>query len=148
LAISVGSPGGHGNLVEILNVSDPANTAAFLTQFTLPADPQSVALGAGIAFVADGTYDLQVINYRPFDNQGQAPTVTIRSSLPDLDPITPGAQVQEGTTFVLNAAIADDVQVRNVELLLNGQVVRNDVSFPFDLSVALPTILANGSNTV
>jgi hypothetical protein len=30
--------------------------------------------------------------------------------------------------------VLDDVQVRNVELIVNGQVVQNDVSFPFDLS--------------
>src|SRR5262249_10511928 len=38
----------------------------------------------------------------------------------------------------IKAVTSDDVQVRNVELLLNGQVVRNDVSFPFDLSAIAP----------
>ena len=40
----------------------------------------------------------------------------------------------EGSSILLRADVTDDVQVRNVELIVNGQVVRNDVSFPFDLS--------------
>ena len=46
----------------------------------------------------------------------------------------PGIQVLEGTSIVIDADISDDVQVRNVELLVNDVVVANDVSFPFDLS--------------
>ncbi|MEQ1844318.1 MAG: Ig-like domain-containing protein, partial [Nitrospira sp.] len=150
LAVSVGSPGNLGNLIEVLNVSDPANTGvtAFITQYTLPADPFAVSIAAGIAFVADGTGGLQVVNYRAFDNQGQAPTIGITSPVIDLDPITSGIQVQEGTTISIQATLSDDVQVRNVEVLVNGQVVRNEVSFPFDLSAILPTIAQTGSDTV
>jgi len=40
--------------------------------------------------------------------------------------------------------VSDDMQVRNVELLVNGQVVRNDTGFPFELGTTLPTLAANG----
>jgi hypothetical protein len=36
-----------------------------------------VAIGEGIAFVADGTSGLQVVNYRSFDTLGVPPTITI-----------------------------------------------------------------------
>jgi hypothetical protein len=43
-------------------------------------------------------------------------------------------QIVEGTAVPIRVNVSDDVQVRNVELLVDGQVVRNDVSFPFDFS--------------
>ena len=140
LAIGVASIGAVGNLppignvLHVLDVSNPANTSGFVTQYDLPAAPFSVAIGAGIAYVADGSEGLIVVNYQPFDNRGQAPTVNVASAVSDVDPATPGIQVQEGTTIPVRPTIVDDVQVRNVELLVNGQVVRNDVSFPFDLA--------------
>jgi hypothetical protein len=133
--------------LDVINGSDPTNTGDFLTRIALPAAPYGVTLAAGIAFIADGTGGLQVVNYEPFDNRGVAPTITINTTAIDVDPVTPGVQVVEGSTVAVRAAISDNVQVRNVELLVNGQVVSNDVSFPFDLSTIVPT-LAAGSSTV
>src|SRR5262249_44550220 len=64
----------------------------------------------------------------------------------DVDSNTAGIQVTEGQTVTLKAKIADDVQVGNVQLLINGQVANNDVTYPWDLTVALPSIAANGSD--
>ena len=99
-------------------------------------------------FVADGVGDLQVVNYLSFDNQGVAPIVTATLDALDLDPLTPGIQVLEGSRVNVLPSITDDVQVRNVELIRGGQVVQNDVAFPFEMSAVLPTITANGSNQV
>src|SRR5206468_1778764 len=126
-------------------VSDQTKTTSFLTQFSLPAAPEDVAIAAGIAFIADGSAGLQVVNYLPFDNKGQAPTVSITSNVADLDPNTGGVQILEGTTIPIRANVRDDVQARNVELLVNGQVIQNDVSFPFDLSAIAPNITEQSS---
>ena len=75
-----------------------------------------------------------------------APTVSITSPVADADPNTPGVQVVEGSTIPIEVAVTDDVQVRNVELLVNGQVVANDVSLPFDF-VAIAPALASGVTT-
>jgi hypothetical protein len=83
---------------------------------------------------------LQVVNYRSFDTQGIPPTVTITQP--------PPAQVTEGEPVTIGASVTDDVQVRNVEVLLNGTVVSNSVSYPWNLTVPMPTIAANGSNQV
>ena len=91
---------------------------------------------------------MQVVNYRSFDTLGVPPTIQITQLPADTDPNTSGIQVIEGSTVTLGAKIADDVQVRNVELLVNGQVVKNDVSYPFDLSTVMPTISGNGSDQV
>jgi hypothetical protein len=145
LGIAVGNPGNTGNSLDVVNLSDPANTGAFLTRFNLSSTPFGVAIGSGIAFVADGTAGLQVVNYRSFDNQGFAPTLDILPPT-DLDTNAPGIQVEAGSVIAVGAQVADDVQVRNVELLLDGQVVRNDVSFPWDLSTRAP-LLSAGTNT-
>jgi hypothetical protein len=118
LAVTVGTVLGPNNqslnALDVVNVSDPANTGNFITRFPFPVRPRSVAIGSGIAFVAAGTAGLQVVNYRAFDNQGVAPTVSIATSAFDVDPIKPGLQVQEGSSVPVQATISDDVQVRNV----------------------------------
>jgi|CXWL01.1.fsa_nt_gi hypothetical protein len=151
LGVSVGRPGGAGgpSVLDVVSLTDPTNTNSFLTRFTLPTDPFSVAIGAGIAFVADGTGGLQVVNYRAFDNQSAAPTVSITSPVNDVDPVSPGIQLTEGSAIPIRVNATDDVQVRNVEMLVNGVVVINDVSFPFEVSaLAVGSTLSATSMTV
>jgi len=120
--------------LEIYDVTDPQDTDAFLTVIDTPGFARDVAIASGIAFVADDSGDLQVVNYRPFDNLGVAPTMEISSGIADVDPNTPGVQVTEGSSIPVFADVTDDVQVRNVELLVDGEVVSNAVSFPFELA--------------
>jgi hypothetical protein len=131
--------------VDLVSLTDPTNTYNFLTRFNLPDAPNGLAIASGIAYIADNTGGLQVVNYVPFDNKGIPPTLSISTSAADADLLTPGLQVFEGTTLPVKVNATDDVQVRNVELLVNGQVVRNNVSFPFDFSAIAPTIAASGS---
>ncbi len=137
----------EGQGLGIYSTADSQKTDNFITQIDTPGFTYDAAIASGIAYVADGTSDLQVINYLPFDNKGKAPTISIDTTAIDLDPNTAGIQVQEGSTIPIRANITDDVQVRNVELLVDGQVVANDVSFPWDLSVVAPKITAT-KNTV
>ena len=120
--------------IGVYDITDPENTNNVLFTVDTPGFARDIAIASGIAFIADDTGGLQVINYRPFDNQGFAPTITISSPVVDVDPNTEGVQVTEGGDIPIIAAVTDDVQVRNVELLVNGEVVSNDVSFPFDLA--------------
>jgi hypothetical protein len=146
IALEVGTVGTSPGLV-LFNVTDPTNTDSFLTSFNLPGTPSSLTLASGIAYVADGSAGLQVVNYLSFDTKGVPPTVSISSPVADVDPSTPGTQVAEGSSIPITANVSDDVQVRNVELLVNGQVVTNDVSFPFDL-VATAPLLASGQTSM
>ncbi|MGR9145674.1 Ig-like domain-containing protein (plasmid) [Rhizobium leguminosarum] len=148
LGVVVGNPGAAfgTNVIDVVNTSDPTKTGQFVTRYTLPQQPYDVAIGNGIAYVADGIGGLQVVNYRSFDTQGVAPAIQVTQLPTDVDPNTPGIQVVEGQTVSLKAKITDDVQVGNVQLLVNGQVAVNDVQYPWDLSARLPSIAANGSN--
>jgi hypothetical protein len=120
--------------VGVYDVRDPSNTNAFLTSIDTPGFANQIAIGAGIGFVADGNAGLHVVNYLSFDNLGQPPSVAISLEGIDQDPGAPGIQVAEGASIPVNVQVDDDVQVRNVELLVDDGVVRNDVSFPFDFS--------------
>ena len=131
---------GANKAVDLFDVSNPSNTYNFLTRIDLPDTSFDLAIAAGLAFIADGTGGLQVVNYLSFDNQGVAPTVSISTSATDVDPSSPGLQLVEGSTIPITANVLDDVQVRNVELLVNGTVVENAVSFPFNLIAILPTL--------
>jgi hypothetical protein len=130
---------GNGGGVSVFDTSDPRNTNAFLFQVpTASLETQSLAIGSGIAFVAEPSADarssiLDVVNYLPFDTKGQPPTVSLSTPVQDLDPNAPGIQVAEGTTVPLVVNAADDVQVERVELLVNGRVVHTAVSFPWNL---------------
>ncbi len=151
LGVLVGVPqrSSTGPVVDLMDLSDPTNTGAYLTQFSLPAAPDDVAIASGIAFVADGSGGLQVVNYEPFDTKGVPPTASISlAPSPNVAVTTSGIQVVEGSNVAIEANVADDVQVRNVELLVNGQEVSNEVSPPFNLSTTLPTIAAVGTTPV
>jgi Ca2+-binding RTX toxin-like protein len=148
-AVIVGNPGGvfGTNVADVINTSDPLNTGAFITRINMSARPNDVAIASGFAFVATDT-GLQVVNFLPRDVNGIAPTVSIDSTGLDIDPTTPGLQVPEGSIIPLKAAIADDVLVSRVDLLVNGSVIRSDSTYPFDLRADLPTLSANGGSSV
>lgn len=132
-------PGFSTPRVLIMDVRDPSKTDEVLLGVNLPTSPQGVAIASGIAFIADGFGGLQIVNYLPFDSQEQPPTVSLFvPEAADVDPAQPGVQAVEGSRIHLSAVVSDDVQVRKVELLVNGEVVSSDVSFPWDLSGFVP----------
>ena len=135
------------NTLQVLDTSNPENTNVLRTPIDLPSAPESVAIASGIGFVAGGESGLQVVNYLSFDSQGNAPTATISSVVSDADPSQSGTQVVEGSSIPISVALTDDVQVRNVELLVDGEVVANDVSAPYDFFATVPT-LDSGATSV
>src|SRR6185312_3672261 len=104
-----------------------------------------VALADGFAFVADGSGGLKVVNFAGIDVKGVPPTISITSNAVDIDSGTPGTQVPEGMILAIHPTASDDVQLRNIELLVNGAVVANDVAYPFDFSALVPAIAQAGS---
>src|SRR5262249_46180417 len=139
IALTVGQDA-NGPAVNVFGSGDPNNVTQFVTRFSLPSPALDVAIGEGIGFVADGSGGLQVINYLPFDPKGVPPAVSIAS------PVT-GSSVAEGSAIPILVTASDDVQVRNVELLVNGEVVANAVSAPFEFTVTVPT-LASGATSL
>ena len=133
-----------GSFAQLYDTSDPNDTNNFLTQFTLNGDANAVAISRGIGFIGAGN-NLEIVNYRPFDADGIAPTVSVTIDAEDADLLTPGIQALEGGLVTVTPVVTDDVQVRDVELLVNGDVVATDVSFPFDFVLPVPAA-ATGEN--
>jgi Ca2+-binding RTX toxin-like protein/membrane-associated phospholipid phosphatase len=143
------------NYLNVVNTANPANTGAFVSLVDLsggPVDdgegtPLDVAVAGGIAFVAT-TDGLTAVQYLRPDRDGIAPTVSVDTATLDIDPARPGIQMLEGTRAVLPLTVGDDVQVRSVEVLLNGTSISTDLSAPFVLDPRLPGIVANGGTAV
>jgi hypothetical protein len=129
----------------LMDLTNPAATDALLASFPLPVSARDVALASGVAYVADGTSGLEIVNFLPPDVAGVPPTASVSAPVADVDPNTPGIQVVEGSTIPIRADVSDDVQVRQVDLLVNGQVVQTSVSFPFNLSAVAPLITPQSS---
>jgi hypothetical protein len=130
--------------LQVYNVSNPTNTGAFVTSYQLPVSPNGLAIGGGIAFVADGTAGLQVINYRGLDTLGVPPNIVLSNSFTMMTP-TNGVATEGNLVRVL-AVTSDDVQVRNVEFYVNGLLVSSVQSFPFEYLFVTPAISATVTN--
>ncbi len=150
LGIVVGPVGGAfgTDTIMVVDTSDPTATDGFITRFDLDAAPTSVVIASGIAYVGDNSGLFHVVNATGFDTGGIAPEANIATGDIDIDPGTDGIQVEEGKTISLDATITDDAQIQRVEVLLNGTVISTDVTFPWSINFALPSIADNGGNAV
>ncbi len=112
--------------ISLYDVSDPSQTDRFVTEFPTPGVALAVVIYNGIGYVADRTAGLHVVNYRAFDTERMAPTISLRRPVG-------GNEVEEGSQFLLRAEVADDVQVRNVEFYIDDRLIRTDGNFPFEV---------------
>jgi membrane-associated phospholipid phosphatase len=128
--------------VRVMDVRDPTKATRLVTSFNTPGSPGNIAIANGMAFMAAGTGGLQVLNFAAADTNGVAPTVSVAAQAADADASRPGTQVVEGRPVTITPTVADDVQVRNVEVLVNGQVVATDASFPWTVTIPAPVLPA------
>jgi hypothetical protein len=117
--------------VYLYDISDPAETSAFLTLFSTPGLTRAVSIYNGLAYAADGEAGLQVLNYLPYDAMGVPPTISLKTNFAE-------GRAEEGQIFRVTAAVADDVQVRNVEFFIDGVKVATDGNFPFEQHFRTP----------
>ncbi len=135
LGIVSGTSIGIGT-VFVLQTPNPQAVNQVFTQFSLPDSGENgkaanaAALGGGFAYVADGIAGLQLVNYIQFDVGSTPPSILVDPITGDIDTSTNGLQMLETSTLTVPAHVTDDVQVRSVELLMNGKVVRKEVTYP------------------
>jgi hypothetical protein len=136
--------------VDVMNTSDPNNTYAFLTRFNLPRGglPMALQVGGGLGVLANWTGGLVVLNYLNADIAGQPPQVGALRIQPDGNTNLAGVQLIEGRSFYVSAELVDDVQVRSVELIVDGIVVQRSISAPFVLSAVAPNLAEKSSVVV
>jgi hypothetical protein len=135
------------NKIEVYDVSDPTVVNGKVQEFPLSGSALDVAVSRGLAYVGNGN-QLSVVNYLPFDNAGEPPTVSISTPTSDEDPNRSGLQILEGTSIPIRVDATDDVQIRQVELLVNGEQQEVDVSFPFDFSLIVPKLAADAPTSI
>jgi hypothetical protein len=82
--------------VWLYDISDPSRTTAFITLFATPGLTRAVSISNGIAYAADGSAGLQVINYLAYDAAGAPPTISIETNLRD-------GLAEEGQIFRVSA---------------------------------------------
>ena len=105
----------------------------FETRFTTPGIAHAVSIFNELAYVVDGDAGLHVVNYRAYD-QKEAPPTGLNFTT-DLD-----GDAIEGQPILITVGVEDDVQVRNVELLIDGEVAQTDGGYPFEFRFFTPLL--------
>ncbi|MEQ1749468.1 MAG: Ig-like domain-containing protein [Prosthecobacter sp.] len=131
--------------IDLYTLGAEGRTPAFGTTFETPGLAAALSIYNGLAYVADSESGLQVISYLPYDSQGQAPTISIKSNF-TLNAADKTGTAEEGKLMRLSATVTDDVQVRNVEFYVDGQLLITDGNYPFEHRFATPAISAGNPN--
>ncbi len=119
---------GSDRNTSLYDLSNPKTNNIFLTTLLTPGNSRAVSIYNGLAYVADDSAGVQVLNYLPYDNKRLAPSITL-TVLPSFT---------EGNLARLTAQVTDDVQVRNVEFYVDGAKAFTDGSFPFEYRFVAP----------
>jgi len=130
----------------VFNSRDPSDIQNEVTEYRFEGQTKDIAIAAGEAFLATGREGLQIVRFLGIDTQGNAPTIAISALPDDVDDAVDGMQVFQGQTLKFDVSTDDDIQVRSVEVLINGNVILSTVTFPWDLTVTLPTIADLGTD--
>lgn len=123
--------------VSLYDIGANGFASTFSSTFNTPGIAEAISIYNGLAYVADGAAGLQVVSYRPFDNQGQAPTVALSASI-TLDSVARTGSAVSGQTIRWVAQASDDLQVAAVEFLVDGQTATVDGNYPFELTLPAP----------
>ncbi|MCI0536021.1 MAG: Ig-like domain-containing protein [Verrucomicrobiales bacterium] len=136
---AVGALGDDSDTQVFLHDLRPGGTnSQFVTRFPTPAPTKAVSLFNGLAYVAAGASGMHVINYLAFDTKGQPPSISLSTSFALNTPNS--GMAEEGKLARITANVEDDVQVRNVEFYIDGQLVTTDGNFPFEYRFITPRI--------
>ncbi|MGV3771781.1 MAG: Ig-like domain-containing protein [Verrucomicrobiales bacterium] len=132
------SDDGAHNL-SLYDVSNPKSNNVFVATFPTPGIARALSIHHGLAYVADDTAGVQIVNYLAYDAHGVPPTIFLHHAFS-------GNTVQEGAMSTVSATVTDDVQVRNVEFFLDGIRTFSDGAYPFEYRFVAPTLSASKSS--
>jgi len=129
--VSANSTSDGAHHVSLYDLGEDGTGSEFIAEFPTAGIATAVSIYNGIAYIADGQAGLQVINYLAYDSGGLPPSIT---AVPD------GGNIEEGKVLNLKFEVTDDVQVRGVELFINGVSVGVDGNAPFGFWIVTPLI--------
>jgi streptogramin lyase len=119
--------------VSLYDTSNPTLTNQYITELQTPGVARDVAIYGGLAYVADNSAGMQVLNFLAWDVLGIPPEIGFG---PDGAPTL----VEEGQPFGLLPSAIDDVQVRTVECWVDGLKTSVDGSYPFEFNLQAPLL--------
>jgi len=136
--------GGQGSLaVSLYDVSQPQFVNRFLTSFQTAGNERALAMHRGRILVAAEQAGLQIVNVVPSGLGTNPPAVSI---LPQFRGSREAGEFGADLQVSLNAL--DDVGIRSVELEMDGQIIRQFDSVPFDAGVPMAAKASGKSNVV
>ncbi|MEP4194774.1 MAG: VCBS domain-containing protein [Aliishimia sp.] len=130
----------------VFDARDPENVDNQVTEYRFSGQTKDIEIAAGEAFLATGSEGLQIVRFLGIDTQGVAPEIGVTTLPEDVDDSVEGLQVFQGQTVRFDVETDDDLQVRSVEVLINGNVILSTVTYPWDLTVTLPSIADLGTD--
>ncbi|CAM2011048.1 Ig-like domain-containing protein [Acanthopleuribacter pedis] len=118
--------------LSLYDLSQPSDVTNLITSFTTPGQVRGLSVYNGLAYLADGTGGLRVVNFLGSDTLSQPPAISLN--------LTGRAdnRVEGGRPFLVTAEVNDDIQVREVVFSLDGTEVPSDGSFPFEQRFLAP----------
>jgi hypothetical protein len=122
--------------VDLYSVGEDNLGSDYLRTFETPGIATSVSIYNALAYIADDSGGLQVLNYASFDSAGIPPEIVVRHS-------GLNGQVEEGKILSIAVDVTDDVQVRNVQFFVDDEPVTIDGNFPFETGIIAPLITAD-----
>ena len=125
--------------VSLFSMGNDGLALDFVTEFETPGLASSVAIYNGRAYVADSAEGLQVVNYLAWDRFGTNPDIMLETNAVE-------GEFEEGKLMTIQSLASDDVQIRNVQLYVDGDVVSTDGNYPFDFRFVTPLISPDVSN--
>lgn len=141
---AVGTSFGNENisLYDVADIASANNNLSdrFLTELMTAGNARAVEIANGVAYVADEGGGLLVLNYLQADTLGVAPTIALSGSF---DLVT----AEEGKRVRISAGVNDDIAMRSVEFLIDGDSV-TDPTFPFEQHFVTPLLVDQPSFTL
>ncbi|MEX0332450.1 MAG: Ig-like domain-containing protein [Puniceicoccaceae bacterium] len=126
--------------VTLYEIGDNGELSELVVIFETPDIARSVAIFNGLAYVTDWKAgqqngNLLVLNYLPYDSGGIPPSIELVTDAIE-------NQFEEGKVMTATARVGDDIQVRNVEFIIDGESRFIDGNFPFEFRFPTPLITA------
>ena len=111
------------HVLDVADASDPATPTPTEAASSCRSSRWGSRWRRAWRFIADGSADLLVVRYESIDVAGQPPAVSITALAEDVDPARQAYRSRGHAGSTCTSSATDDVLVRDVEILVNGQPV-------------------------
>lgn len=116
----------------LYDVSVPTDPTRFVASFDTAGTARAATVDRGLAYVADGSGGVSVVNFLDRSIDRTPPTVAIGGRW-----ARPNPSIEPGKRIEVEVEADDNQLVREVALLVNGSIVHRDGGYPFLLGATV-----------